>query len=348
MTATGCAPSPDPRCSLVPQPDERLFWQTLALELQHCLLSGRAMDCRSQVERQEWAPVSTETAVRQQMHGTIAPGGSTYDSPTSAPEGDFCASHDDIDWNFNVTPDAEDAWFLEPANAIADVDHPTGVFEGEWEAMYMDPSFVAMPAGAGASYTTWSRPAIDMQVGDAVALEGAGVLDCGHAPYRSEIHPPYLVVWGGARTDTSVVYVRATAMLTRPADYRALPNPPDAAEALTGHFPLPANVCPGGNGSLQITQDVEWLYDQPDVIIDQGCNLENGINVTNLEGPTYDAALASPAAHIAGTSDPTRSDAFFTVTTDTSGGDLAVTVTPVARPHQALFGAKITAAWSCP
>jgi hypothetical protein len=328
--------------------DERAFWRDLAGTFESCLVTGTEAQCRGQIESREWTPISSTTVPSQEIHGAITGGGSSEPSPTLASEGDFCISHDDIDWNFNVAPDAAWASLLQPANAIADAGHPAGVIETEWEAFFLDPAYVAMPAGAGSDYKGWAPPVLDMAQGDRVAVRGAGVLDRGHSPYRSEIHPPYLLLWGGLRGDVLVVHARASALLTRPSELRTLPDPPDPSEALTDHFTLPPAIqCSSGLPSLSVVPQTEYFYDDPSIAKDQGCDLANGTSLGDLEGPAFDAALCSPAARIAGTSSIPAAASFFSLTLST-GADLAVTLAPVARPHQALYGARITAAWQCP
>jgi hypothetical protein len=337
-------------CGAETSADERAFWQALAVTFQQCVLSSAVGVCRTEVERAEWAPVSKAAASGQELQGTIAPGGTKFASPGLAPEGDLCLSHDDIDFNFNVAPDAGYASLLQAGNAVADVDHPAGVIEGEWEAFYLDASYVAMGPGAGTTFDTWPAPDVDMVTGDRVAARGAGMLDCGHAPYRSEIHPPYLLLWGGLRADTLIVYARASALLARPVDYAPLPDPPDAAETLVADFALPPApmTCPAGSApALQLVTETQWLYDDPAIVVDQGCDVANGVGLTDLEGPAFDAALASPAAHVAGTSDPALAPSFFAFTATQKVDAVRVTLTPLARPHQVLFGARVTASWIC-
>jgi hypothetical protein len=334
----------------LPLPDERALWQSLGALYAQCITSHSTAECRANVQKQEWGVISAGTATTQELHGVIAPGGSKYSSPERAPEGDFCLSHDDIDWNFNVTPDPAYASLLQSANMVGDVDHPAGVIEAEWESMYLDPSYVAKAPDGGTTYETWGSPVVDMLAGDRVALRGGGVLDQGHAPYRSELHPPYLLLWGGARGTASVVYARATARLTRPSDFQTLPDPPPASEALAGDFPLPPLPDGGADGgalSLQIGTRVDWFYDSPQIVIDQSCDLANGVNLIDRTGPTFDAALASPAAHLVGTNQPSLAPGFFTVTATQQGASVHVTLTPLQRPRQAVFGATVTATWAC-
>src|SRR5439155_19559564 len=120
--------------------DERSFWQSLARGFQQCLLGKTEEECRAEIEGEEWSPIATGTDVNQELHGVIAGGGSKFSSPARAPEGDLCISHDDIDWNFNVTPDAAYASLLQSGNATGDVDHPPGVIEAEWEGFFLDPA----------------------------------------------------------------------------------------------------------------------------------------------------------------------------------------------------------------
>jgi len=250
-----------------------------------------------------------------------------------------------------VIPDPPFASLLQPGNFIADADHPAGgVIEGEWESFYLDPAYVAKPAGAGANYKTWGAPDVDMRDGDRVAGRGAGVLDKGHKPYRGELHPPYLLLWGGRRGEVLVVHARATALLSRPSDFQPLPDPPEPGEALTARFRMPLRLpCVGGAApSIAVTQSTEYFLGTPSIVVDQGCDLANGVSLTDLEGPEFDAALSSPAAHLVGANTTSGAAAFFSLAVTTSSAAIDVTLTPVSRPHQALYGAKITAAWACP
>ena len=330
--------------------EERAGWQALAIRFQQCLLSGSSASCRDEIERLEWSPISAASASRQELHGTIAPGGSTFASPGRAPEGDLCISHEDIDWNFNVSPDPEYAGLLQPANNEPDVDHPAGgVIETEWEAFYLDPAYVAMPPGASPSFKSWGPPAVDMIVGDRVASRGAGVLDRGHSPFRSEIHPPYLLLWGGRRPGELVVHARASARLSRPSNYKPLPDPPEPSEALVERFALPyAPLClPGMAPVLNLVPEIEFFYDDPAIVVDHGCDISTAVALTDLEGADFDIALSSPAAHLVGTNDPAGSNGFFSLAVAASDGSLRLELTPVSRPRQALFGARVTASWAC-
>ena len=330
--------------------DDREVWKSLATVFQECLLTRSPKECRTEIEAEEWVPISPATAESQELHGTIAPGGASIASPGRAPEGDMCLSHDDIDWNWNVYPAAASAGLLQPGNLAGDADHPPGVIEGEWEGFFLDPSYVAMPAGAQPNYKTWGSPNVDMQIGDTVALRGAGVLDCGHAPYRGELHPPYLALWGGLRGSSLVAYVRATANLTRPSDFRSLAEPPQPEEKLAEDFsiPPPPASCPlGATPVLQLTTAVDWFYDTPTIVIDHGCDLSTGVLVGS-QSAAFDVAVASPAAHLVGTSDPASASTFFSVAAELAGDHVHIAVTPLDRSRQALFGARVTANWSCP
>ncbi|MHB8420778.1 MAG: hypothetical protein ACYDCL_22110 [Myxococcales bacterium] len=341
----GLLPEPDGGCATAFGLSEVELWQTLAAEFVQCAGSHSTADCRDQAERQEWGgiPGAGASTFGTLLVGTVAPGGSTYSSPEVAPEGDLCFTHDDIDWNLNVAPDPAFASLLQPGNLEADADHPAGVVEAEWEAMYLDPAFVAWPGDGGGDYHGFARPAIDMADGDRVALRGAGVLDCGHAPFRSELHPPYLALWGGPRDGgVTVVHARASAQLTRPADFAPLPDPPEPSEALAADFPLP----PDGGGVLDVTVAVDWLLDAPQIVPDQGCALSTDLGSLGHPSPNIDLSLASPAAHLEGGAD--AGEAFFALAAGEDGGRLWVQLTPLARPHQAIYGATVTAAWVPP
>ncbi len=328
---------------------EAQVWESLWQSFATCVSSHSTEECRTQVEQQEWAalPGAGPGTWRTALLGTVAPGGSQYASPEMAPEGDLCVSHDDIDWNLNVWPDPSGAAMLQPGNLTGDADHPgdgdAGVVEAEWEAMYVDPAFAAWPGDAGSPYEDFARPSIDMAVGDRVALRGAGVLDCGHAPYRSELHPPYLLAWGGLRDGgTSVVHVRATARFTRPEEFVTLPDPPEPGEALRADFPLPPP--PEGGAALSVTTSVDWFLDDPAIVVDQGCSLTAGVSAASF-APNTDADLASPAAHLVGDSSPAAASDFFYLSAGADGGRLWVEIAPVSRPRQAVFGATVRAAW---
>ncbi len=344
----------DGGCPLDVLPNHDDFWIGLWDDFLACVTTHSTADCRDAMEQREWGPIPGlgPAFASRALRGTIAPGGSTYQSPELAPEGDLCVSHDDIDWNWNVYPDPADAPLLQPANLDEDADHPgdggAGAIEAEWEAMYLDPAYQADADGGANDYHHFPSPAFDMRVGDRVALRGAAVLDCGHAPFRSELHPPYLVLWGGARDGgTTVVHARATALPTRPRDFGALADPPDQGEALSADFPLPP--APDG-GTLAISTSIDWFLDQPSVVVDHGCDPSAGTSLGSggIAGPNADVALASPAAHLVAPNQPELASGFFTLTADPSGGRLVVTLTPVARPHQAVFGATVTAGWSQP
>jgi len=340
-------PPPDAGVCTLLATDTTAFWEALAVQFQSCVLTGGAPSCRTGIEQQEWVAWAGETAVSQEVHGTVAPGGSVFASPERAPDGDLCISHDDIDWNFNVSLDPAFAAALLPGNSVPDDDHPdAAVMEAEWEAMYLDPTYVAKSDDAGTDYTHWPAPSVDMALGDRVALRGAGVIDCGHSPYRAELHPPYLALWGGGRDAGLVIHVRASALFSRPADGRALPNPPLAAEALSETFALPA---PGADGGTWVVESaVDYFLDAPQLQVDQGCNLGNGVDLTKLSGPALNAALASPAARWVSTSTPDAGGGFFALAASLVDGGVQVTLAPLSRPHQALFGATVRARWLCP
>ncbi len=325
-------------------------WQTLVQGFAQCLASHSTADCRDQVERQEWTGIpGAATTYGTVLLGTVAAGGTEFRSPEQAPEGDLCVTHDDIDWNVNVAPDPAFAGLLQPANLEGDADHPGdgGVVEAEWEAMYLDPAFVAWTGDAGGDYHAFARPQIDMRDGDRVGLRGAGVLDCGHAPFRSELHPPYLVVWGGLRDGgVLVVHARATAQLTRPAEYEHLPQPPEPSEALAVDFPLP----PGDDGGrvLAVSTAIDWLLDDPQLVVDQGCVLSAGLGTPQDPSPSFEQDLASPAAHFEPGSQPGEAGTFFALGAAVDGGRLWVELAPLSRPRQAVYGATVTAAWVWP
>ncbi|MHB1846021.1 MAG: hypothetical protein ACYCWW_14440 [Deltaproteobacteria bacterium] len=342
----------DGGCPADVPPNHDDFWAGLWQDFLGCIVSHSTADCRSSMEQREWGaipglgPGYTTTA----LLGTIAPGGETYQSPELAPEGDLCVSHDDVDWNWNVYPDPAYASLLQKANLEEDADHPgdggAGAVEAEWEAMYVDPAYQAEPSDAGGDYHRFASPHVDMEVGDRVGLRGAAVLDCGHSPFRSELHPPYLVIWGGLRDGgTTIVHVRASAQLSRPAEFSTLADPPSPGEALTLDVPLPP--APDG-GTLAISSSVDWFLEQPTLVVDHGCDATAGaaLGSGGVAGPSVDQALASPAAHLVAPNQPELASQYFSLGLDQSAGRLLVTLTPLSRPHQALFGATVVASWA--
>src|SRR5439155_7965417 len=123
---------------------------------------------------------------------------------------------------------------------------------------------------------------------------------------------------------------------------------PDPAEALRERFALPAAPQCGTPPTLHVASTVLWLYDSPGTVGDHGCDLATGLALTSLDGPDFDVALASPAAHWVGTSTTAAAASFFSLAVAQTGSDLELTLTPVALPRQALYGARVTADWSCP
>jgi len=135
-------------------------------------------------------------------------------------------------------------------------------------------------------------------------------------------------------------------MLTRPENYQALPDPPDPSEALAEDFAVPSPP-PCSSPTVLVSTEIEWFYDDPTIVVDQGCDIANGVSLTDLDGPAFNEALASPAAHIEGSSEPALASGAFTLAVEAAGDLVHVTLTPRARAHQALFAAKVTATWSC-
>ena len=93
---------------------------------------------------------------------------------------DYPANHESHDWNIFIKPDTQYEFMNSDANHFMDADgkdvpkgDPNGAFcmEAEWETKQFDMRF-------------WPV------VGDRATVLGRWIFDCGHPPYRSEIHPP--------------------------------------------------------------------------------------------------------------------------------------------------------------
>lgn len=81
---------------------------------------------------------------------------------------DFPFNHDSHDMCFFIAPDPQYQGMQSDANGIQNGER---VLEGEWETKHFPPQF-------------WPSP------GDRAWVIGRHVFDCGHPPYRTEIHPP--------------------------------------------------------------------------------------------------------------------------------------------------------------
>jgi hypothetical protein len=84
--------------------------------------------------------------------------------------------HHSRDRNFFVFPDSESAHLLaNPGNFITGAGNERGRIEVEYES---------------AAFPAWALP----MAGDRVHVEGSHIWDCAHGDYRTEIHPPRLVM----------------------------------------------------------------------------------------------------------------------------------------------------------
>lgn len=92
--------------------------------------------------------------------------------------------HGTIDHNFFVYPDERFRGLVaKPGNFQTGADVERGRIEVEWEI-----GLGPLPFAGGFNSHAWPT------VGDRVYVLGSHILDCGHSPYRSEIHAPRLVV----------------------------------------------------------------------------------------------------------------------------------------------------------
>lgn len=92
--------------------------------------------------------------------------------------------HGTIDYNFFVYPDAAYRGLLaKPGNFTTGAGVERGRLELEWEM-----SAGPLPFAGGFPPQAWPTQ------GDRVYVLGSHILDCGHSPYRAEIHAPRLVV----------------------------------------------------------------------------------------------------------------------------------------------------------
>jgi hypothetical protein len=99
---------------------------------------------------------------------------------------DLPHNHGTKDQYFFVHLDPPYRWLLADGNFKTGAGVERGRLEVEWE-MEGDPSVYHPYAIA---FPSWALP----QQGDRVFVVGSHIFDCGHAPHRTEIHPPRLVV----------------------------------------------------------------------------------------------------------------------------------------------------------
>lgn len=115
-----------------------------------------------------------------------------------APHGDFGLNHNTEDFNVFVYLDNQNPLANNPAanywsyigygQWASDVPKEHGLFEIEWE--YGAHSWNDAASSDYYGFPSWAWPSI----GDRVLVEGYWIYDCGHEPYHTEIHPPWMVV----------------------------------------------------------------------------------------------------------------------------------------------------------
>ncbi len=113
------------------------------------------------------------------------------------PYGDFYFNHDTEDYNFFVVPDNQNVlasdedqnyeYLLGYGNFHNGVEEELGRVEVEWE--YGAHSWNDAADSGYYGFPDWAWP----NLGDRVVTEGFWIFDCGHTPFRTEIHPPWFV-----------------------------------------------------------------------------------------------------------------------------------------------------------
>lgn len=88
---------------------------------------------------------------------------------------DYAPDHDSHDWTFFVKLDRDRYYLNTESNIILQGEHDR-LMQMEWETKFFPKEF-------------WPK------AGDKVWMMGRYVFDCGHFPYRTEIHPPEIVAF---------------------------------------------------------------------------------------------------------------------------------------------------------
>jgi hypothetical protein len=136
----------------------------------------------------EWTSVWSEAPI--EFYGTVtSTGPDGANQPSIVSHEDFMSWHYAHDADLFVTPDPEYRWTLSDVSFLGELDdHEFGRLEIEWETLNGG-------RGTWESYGTgdiglplWAMPT----VGDRVYAVGRWVLDNGHPPAHTEIHPPRL------------------------------------------------------------------------------------------------------------------------------------------------------------
>lgn len=201
----------------------------------------------------QWASVEPSDEPKVLEGVVVASRISALDNPINhSRDGRGAVVHD---WNFMVAPDPDYQYLLSDANFLGSGAH-AGTIEVEWEQADDKLSLDAIPG-----------------VGDRVWLRGRWIFDCGHPPYRTEIHPPTALVV--IRREPVVLEdifrnsdvpgrpVPATQAVVRlsgaggPVDFKGTISLPDAEDLLT--FLLDYKV----NDSIDLRKLLpsKWSYD---------------------------------------------------------------------------------------
>jgi hypothetical protein len=143
----------------------------------------------------EWTPVIQGFGQQGSLEGisgwALAPHGSTQDVPFTHPFGKF-------DFDYQLLPDAQFQTLLAPGNTELDDDRTAAVADAKAnnlqlniaaDGKHLDRGTIAVEQEVGlvpTNYRAWTA--------QRVAVFGRWIIDCGHANWQSEIHPPVLTV----------------------------------------------------------------------------------------------------------------------------------------------------------
>jgi hypothetical protein len=165
----------------------------------------------------EWVTVWSEqpvglyaTVAPSTLNGTRADGlhqGShvTYD--------DYPATHFTHDWNLHLIPDFEYLWTMATEDFQGDAgENDTGRIEWEWELQNNGSPFVGSYGQGTVGVPLFVLPT----VGDRIYTVGRWILDSGHPPASSEIHPPRMIAT--MRKRNTIVPFGGQACVTRAAE----------------------------------------------------------------------------------------------------------------------------------